>query len=117
MLIAETLHSMVIAALAKALFCLFIPPPYTALPISSILRPLRLQRFTPCFLVTPLPVAVTVRARGGSYTQYHRDWAVPLGSGWSEDKRIELIFDGPNPATVLGIVITIEMVDMAGGQS
>ena len=42
---------------------------------------------------------------------------MPLGSGWSEDKRVELIFDGPKPATVLGIVTTIEMADMAGGQS
>ena len=62
------------------------------------------------------PEAVTVPARGSSYTQYHRDWAVPLGSGWSEDKRVELIFDGPKPVTVLGIVTTIELADMAGGQ-
>ena len=57
-----------------------------------------------------------VPVRGASYTNDHRDWALPLASGWGEDKRLQLIFDGPDPATVLGIVTTVEIADMAGGQ-
>ncbi len=60
----------------------------------------------------PLPVP----ARGAAYTEGHADWAVPLASGWRENDRLELIFDGPDPATVLGIVTTVELADMAGGQ-
>ncbi|MBQ9452750.1 MAG: hypothetical protein IJU65_05595 [Desulfovibrio sp.] len=58
----------------------------------------------------PLPVP----ARGAAYTEGHADWAVPLASGWRENDRLELIFDGPDPATVLGIVTTVELADMAG---
>ena len=57
-----------------------------------------------------------VPVRGASYTNDHRDWSLPLASGWGEDKRLQLIFDGPDPATVLGIVTTVEIADMAGGQ-
>ena len=59
---------------------------------------------------------MSVPVRGASYTNDHRDWALPLASGWGEDKRLQLIFDGPDPATVLGIVTTVEIADMAGGQ-
>ncbi len=59
---------------------------------------------------------MTVPVRGASYTNDHRDWALPLASGWGEDKRLQLIFDGPDPVTVLGIVTTVELADMAGGQ-
>ena len=51
-----------------------------------------------------------------TYLDGHGDWAVPLASGWRENDRLELIFDGPEPATVLGIVATVEVADMAGNQ-
>ena len=60
--------------------------------------------------------ALAVPARGASYTNAHADWAVPLASGWRENDRLELIFDGPDPATVLGIVATLEVADLAGNQ-
>ena len=57
-----------------------------------------------------------VPVRGAEYTETHADWALPLASGWRENDRLELIFDGPDPVTVLGIVTTVELADMAGGQ-
>ena len=60
----------------------------------------------------PLPVPI----RGAEYTNGHADWAVPLASGWRENDRLELIFDGYTPVTVLGLTATVEVSDMAGGQ-
>ena len=59
---------------------------------------------------------IQIPARGADFTAGHKDWAVPLASGWREDDRLELIFDGKDPATVLGIVTTVEVADMTGGQ-
>lgn len=60
---------------------------------------------------SPLPVPV----RGAGYAEL-ADWAVPLGAGWSDNERLELIFDGPDPVTVLGLVVTMELADLAGSQ-
>lgn len=59
---------------------------------------------------------LSVPARGAAYAEGHADWAVPLASGWRENDRLELIFDGPDPATVLGIVATVEVAGLGGGQ-
>ncbi len=59
---------------------------------------------------------VDVPARGTEYVNGHADWAVPLASGWRENDRLELIFDGADPATVLGIVTTVEIAEQGGGQ-
>lgn len=58
---------------------------------------------------------MTVPARGAAYTEQHRDWALPLAAGWRENDRLELIFDGPDPVTVLGIETVVEVADMSGG--
>jgi len=58
----------------------------------------------------PLPVPV----RGAGYEEL-ADWAVPLGAGWRDGEKLELIFDGPDPVTVLGILVTLELADLAGG--
>ncbi len=60
---------------------------------------------------TPLPVP----ARGSDHAA-RADWALPLASGWREGERLELIFDGPDPATILGILTTVELAELAGGQ-
>ncbi len=59
----------------------------------------------------PLPVP----ARRAGYAVL-ADWALPLASGWREGDRLELVFDGPEPATVLGLATTVEIADLSGGQ-
>lgn len=44
------------------------------------------------------------------------DWATPLAAGFREGARLELIFDGPKAATVLGIAIDMEISAGGGGQ-
>lgn len=43
-------------------------------------------------------------------------WNCPLGAGWRENSRLELILDGPDPVTITGLTICLEVADMAGGQ-
>lgn len=59
--------------------------------------------------------ALPVPVRGAEYAVL-ADWAVPLGAGWRDGDRLELIFDGPDPVTVLGIVTTVEPAELAGNQ-
>ena len=69
----------------------------------------------------PMPVrspqAETWAGLVEQYIDRHTDWAVPLDSGWRENDRLKLIFRGPGPATVLGIVTTVEVAELSGGQS
>lgn len=44
------------------------------------------------------------------------DWPCPIGAGFREGAKLELIFDGPDPVTVLGIAVTVEISREAGGQ-
>lgn len=44
------------------------------------------------------------------------DWACPIGAGFRDNARIELILDGPEPATILGLAITLEFAQTPGGQ-
>lgn len=43
-------------------------------------------------------------------------WACPLAAGFRENPSLELVFDGPGPATVQALLINFEVADMAGGQ-
>lgn len=43
-------------------------------------------------------------------------WACPMGAGFREDARLELIFDGPDPVSISALLINAEYADMAGGQ-
>ena len=70
-----------------------------------------------------LPIPVRSTKYKGNWNQFksgyidrHYDWAVPIGTGWSENKRIDLIFNNPGPATLLALVIAVEVSDMSGGQ-
>lgn len=44
------------------------------------------------------------------------DWPCPLGAGWREGAKLELILDGRNPVTILGLAITIEISPTCSGQ-
>ena len=44
------------------------------------------------------------------------DWSCPIGGGFRDNARLELILDGPDPATILGIAVTLEIAQSAGGQ-
>lgn len=44
------------------------------------------------------------------------DWPCFLASGFRDNARLELIFDGAAPATVLGLAISCELASEAGGQ-
>lgn len=70
---------------------------------------------TPVFTV-PIQSAGTNTslARQGYATQ--ADWQCPIGAGFRDGAKLELIFDGPDPATVLGIAVTMEISREAGGQ-
>lgn len=57
----------------------------------------------------PVPV------RGAEYTKDRRDWALPIAAGWRENDRLELIFDGHEPVTVLGLETVVEVAEMSGG--
>jgi len=59
--------------------------------------------------------ALPVPVRGADYAVV-ADWALPLGAGWRDGDRLELIFDGPEPVTLLGMVIVVELAELAGGQ-
>lgn len=43
-------------------------------------------------------------------------WHCPIGSGFREDARVELIMDGPDPVAITALLITAEFADMSGGQ-
>ena len=56
-----------------------------------------------------------VPARGADFTA-HAVWNCPLAAGFRENCRLELIFDGPDPATLSGLLISMETADASGGQ-
>lgn len=60
----------------------------------------------------PMPVPMKVNAQYMDYA----DWAAPLGGGFREGSQIELIMDGPEPVSILGMVFSIEVADMGGAQ-
>ena len=56
-----------------------------------------------------------VPARGAGYVE-RADWAAPLGGGWRDGDALELRFPGTAPVTLLALLTTVELADMAGGQ-
>lgn len=57
-----------------------------------------------------------VPARGAPFSHEPEDWACPIGAGFRDHARLELIFDGPDPASLLGITTSLELAGEAGGQ-
>lgn len=51
-----------------------------------------------------------------NYVSGVRDWACPIGAGFRDGAKLELIFDEPKPVTVLGLTIVMEVATEAGGQ-
>lgn len=42
-------------------------------------------------------------------------WAVPMGAGWRDGDRVEIICQGPDPVTILGLITTLELSEWSGG--
>lgn len=64
--------------------------------------------------ITPSPL-MDVPARGGAPVE-EDDWSCPLGAGFRDGARLELVMDGPAPVTLLGLTITMEIASHAAGQ-
>ncbi len=98
--------------------------PESTLENGSTLMRVRKLNAVKCRVVNSQPFAarigdgdlMPVPARGAAYVS-RADWAVPLAGGWRDGDKLELVFDGPGPATVLAAVITLELADMAGAQA
>lgn len=97
--------------------------PESSLENGSTLMRVRKINAVKCRVIHSRPFAarvgdgplVPVPARGAEPVE-RADWAVPLAGGWRDDGRLELVFDGPQPVTLLAVLITVELADMAGGQ-
>ncbi len=44
------------------------------------------------------------------------DWACPVGAGFREGAKLELVMDGKQPVTILGLSIALEAASESGGQ-
>lgn len=62
----------------------------------------------------PCPTA-TANATDQGYTPA-ADWSCPLGAGFREGAKLELVCDEPGPVTILGIALTCETAAENGGQ-
>lgn len=97
--------------------------PESAVSNGSTLMRVRKINAIKCRVLNALPFrarvgesdALPVPVRGAAFAA-RADWGLPLGAGWREGDRLELIFDGPDPATVLAVLTTVELADLAGGQ-
>lgn len=58
---------------------------------------------------------VDVPFNGGGYVE-QADWACPIDAGFREGARLELIFDGDAPITLLGLSIQMDLASETGGQ-
>lgn len=56
---------------------------------------------------------VPIRPEG--FAEY-AEWACPIGAGFREGASLELVFDEPEPVTVLGLTIAIDIAATGGGQ-
>lgn len=105
---------------ARCIPCL----PESSLDNGSTLMRVRKINAVKCRVIDSEPFAarvgdgplMPVPARGAGRVQ-RADWAVPLAGGWRDGGRLELVFDGPQPVTLLAVLITVELADMAGGQA
>lgn len=57
-----------------------------------------------------------VPARKAEFLGIAQDWNCPVPAGWRDMANFSLIMDGPGPATILGLTITMEIATEAGGQ-
>lgn len=86
--------------------------PFKARVISFFARP------SPLFPVPARPVGAPAIGDDPADAAGIReeDWSCPLPAGFRDGARLELVLDGPDPATILGIVATLEYAEAAGGQ-
>ena len=97
--------------------------PETTLDNGSTLMRVRKLNAIKCRVINSGPFSarvgdgplMPVPARGATFASL-ADWAVPLASGWRDGGRLELVFDGPDPVTLLAVLTTVEIADMSGGQ-
>ena len=95
--------------------------PETSLDNGSTLMRVRKLNAVKCRVINSGPFSarvgdgplMPVPARGASFASL-ADWAVPLASGWRDGGRLELVFDGPDPVTLLAVLTTVEIANMAG---
>lgn len=97
--------------------------PETTLQNGSTIMRVRKLNAVKCRVINSGPFAarigngplMPVPARPAAYTA-RADWAAPLAGGWRDGAHLELVFDGPAPATLLALLMTVELADMSGSQ-
>ena len=97
--------------------------PETTLENGSTIMRVRKLNAVKCRVINSEPFSarvgdgplMPVPARGAELVSL-ADWAVPLAGGWRDGGKLELVFDGPQPVTLLAVLTTVELADMAGGQ-
>lgn len=97
--------------------------PETTLENGSTIMRVRKLNAVKCRVINSAPFSarvgggplMPVPARGAELVSL-ADWAVPLAGGWRDGGKLELVFDGPQPVTLLAVLTTVELSDMAGGQ-
>lgn len=57
---------------------------------------------------------IPVPPRGAEYVT-EADWACPIAAGFRDNPRLELILDGPDPATITGLACAVEFAPQIGG--
>lgn len=50
------------------------------------------------------------------WTEQPAEWHCPIGAGFRDGARLELICDGPTPATILAVTASMEIASETGGQ-
>lgn len=107
------------AFVARCIPCM----PETTLENGSTIMRVRKLNAVKCRVINAQPFAarvgdgplMPVPARGSEQVRL-ADWAVPLAGGWRDGGKLELVFDGPQPVTLLAVLTTVELAGMAGGQ-
>ena len=97
--------------------------PESTLQNGSTIMRVRKLNAVKCRVINSAPFAarigngplLPVPAQKAAYTA-RADWAAPLAGGWRDGGKLELVFDGDEPATLLAVLTTVEIADMAGGQ-
>lgn len=81
-----------------------------------------------CRVVNSMPFKARVKSQGhkpsrlmnvpphnGGFAS-EADWACPIAAGFRDNARLELVCDGPDPLTILGLTISLELASQSGGQ-
>lgn len=95
--------------------------PENSLENGSTLMRVRKLNAVKCRVINSSPFAarvgngplMPVPARSTGFASL-ADWAVPLAAGWRDGGKLELVFDGPQPVTLLAVLTTVELANMAG---